>query len=187
MIYNQVASIVLYFIFNQDTHMLLHLTCFILLVIGLVTIIYFSKKQSKQMYLHGLIAGRKEIEEKYENIRKIEQETKQKGYLHIGSTVIMLSNEWEELTVGKIVGFEEKFNTPCIFDEVSETNVWGTTILPYDAQMLNALLKLNPFERWNLVSNKSIYRANQYNWQKNKKSEFDPNETIQILSKKGLI
>ena len=51
--------------------------------------------------------------------------------------------------------------------------------------MLNALLKLNPFERWNLAINNAIFSAEQYNWQKNRISEIDTEKTITILKNKG--
>ncbi len=131
----------------------------------------------QKKYEEGYNAGYSKLQE----IRDIEKSILFETKLAVGSKVICVGNEWQELVVGAVEGLF-KDDIPLVKDEVSATTVLCMgVILPYDYNMLMALAKLNPFERYSLVIAWKANNADQYIF--NKKKSYDDNEDpVKLLS-----
>lgn len=98
----------------------------------------------------------------------------------VGSKVISIGNEWEEMIVGTIRGYEREL--PIVFDELSQEEFLCFSVtVPYHDGLLNALLKLNPYERFALIT------GGKHNYIFDKKTDeehrkiLDPDEIHQRL------
>lgn len=108
-----------------------------------------------------------------------------KGFLHIGAMVICCSNERQELSVGTIVDFQHEL--PIINDVITGQKVMSGLTIPYSKEMLTALMKLDPFERWSLLVARKVYSADEYIFNKNKIDTVYTENTLSILKSKNLI
>lgn len=79
------------------------------------------------------------------------------AFLRIGDPIIVVGNEWENLIVGFVVDVDliTAAQQPAF---IVKDYLSGTTcmtfgeVIDFSNQRLNALLKLDPFERWSLIS-----------------------------------
>ena len=106
----------------------------------------------------------------------------------IGKKVIVLSNEWEDMTVGVVTRVElitqAKQPTFVVKDcFTKEELLTFNDVMEFDKETLQTLLKLNPYERWNLVcSNCPV------NWTKKKIGKItDPTDFYNKLENIGFI
>jgi len=118
-----------------------------------------------------------------------------------GSKVISVPNEWSDFSVGPIEGFLENKNkevseVPIVADVLSgRSKVCFGVIIPFDPKILEALLKLDPFERYSLVTSINAVEAEDYIFSKAKSypgsSLFKParpsQELRSILQSKGYL
>lgn len=102
----------------------------------------------------------------------------------IGKKIIYCSNEWEDPIFGIVSGvdFITKAKSPMLVIKNILTGdvslIDPTSYLDADEQMVEAILKLNPFERWNIATGTSITTSNM--WSKSYESgvELMPTEVI---------
>lgn len=75
-------------------------------------------------------------------------------YYKEGDVIIGVPNEWMPMCVGPIVRFFEKGSrVPVVMDWVAGKEVLCfSPVVRYNIENLRALCKLNPFERYSLVS-----------------------------------
>lgn len=163
---------------------------------------YFRNKLNtkKELFLkEGHSKGWQECREDQAKMREFLATQRQKNFLHVGSKVIGVPNEWQDFTVGEIHSFLETASGPCldaplIQDEISGELSGGGITIPYTPEILNALIKLDPFERWSLLVASHALSKDQYIFDKKKVYEgSEPSkvhtseELVAILGKKGLI
>lgn len=72
----------------------------------------------------------------------------------VGSKVIVISNEWENLVVGTVTGYVmNNSDIPAVFDNISGKELICCGVMHrFSNEKLKALCKLNPYERWNVVA-----------------------------------
>lgn len=107
----------------------------------------------------------------------------------MGKKIIYCSNEWSDPGFGTVVGLEYHtggdvlmlkcknalYGHPGFMNTEEFFYVMLGTYLIADELMTNAVLKLNPFERWNLTTGKSISVSNLWTkWYPEKKELFHP-------------
>lgn len=173
-------------------NMYYHIAMDILWVVITISLYVFITKQNKkidsltqQAFLSGKQQGIQEQQQQYAQIKATEQDLRMKGFLHIGAMVISCSNEWQELSVGKIVDFQH--DLPIIDDVITGQRIMGGLTIPYSKEMLHALMKLDPFERWSLLVARKVYSADEYIFNKKKIDTVDAEKTISILKDKNFI
>lgn len=97
-----------------------------------------------------------------ENFRKFTKEQAVTEWLN--KPVIFFGNEWEDPIIGiafKVVD-SSVFNTnePMVkvYDYITNKTfyTWTSSLLYADMKMIYAILRLNPFERWNIRSRMSV-------------------------------
>lgn len=98
----------------------------------------------------------------------------------IGKPFFSIGNEWEDPIIGIVIGVEhnEKHMTPyaVIWDYVkNEKSLCFNTVRSYSQENFDALYKLNPFERWNLMCNTT------------KHSSIGPENRPPLLTKEEMI
>lgn len=101
--------------------------------------------------------------------------------------VIFFGNEWEDPVIGHVVGPLRTFNTSEPMAAVKNVlndqtyHTWYSSLKYADYEMVTAVLKLNPFERWNLYT-----RAHVNMWSKGypNGSIRTPKEIMDILESK---
>lgn len=76
-----------------------------------------------------------------------------------GDRLIHVSNEWEDMVVGEVVGFLDDFypgkskNIPIIYDWVrGEEMVCFGVLIKFCWDNLDQLCRMNPYERYNAVA-----------------------------------
>ena len=76
-----------------------------------------------------------------------------------GDRLICVSNEWEDMVVGEVVGFLDDFypckskNIPIIYDWVrGEEMVCFGVLIKFCWDNLDQLCRLNPYERYNALA-----------------------------------
>lgn len=80
----------------------------------------------------------------------------------IGKPAIFFGNEWQDPVIGIVIEQANLTNTSELMvrvkDYVSGDDhyVWASSLLFADKPMIDAILKLNPFERWNIRSKVSV-------------------------------
>lgn len=151
---------------------------FMFLVFCLMVIFHFYKRKQHALELdrtfnRGYNQGySKAIEERLEANRLSEQ-IRRDAFLHKGSRVIAISNEWQDICVGEIsemsqVGTSDSY-IPTIKDVLTgEDMCCFGIVIPYTPEILRAVNKLNPFERYSLAISSRMYDVNQYIFHKNK-------------------
>lgn len=100
---------------------------------------------------------------------------------NIGKKVIYTSNEWEDPTFAIIEGLESFHNVDGFMykarDVLNNQTVYffeGTVYLA-DEKMVDCVLKLDPFERWNIKSARENINENMWsNWYPPQRSVTDP-------------
>lgn len=76
----------------------------------------------------------------------------------IGKPVITFGNEWTPMIVGELVAIEQfgrsdQTPLPVIKSYITGDNVISFGhLLPYSDKMLDTLMKLTPYERWNITA-----------------------------------
>lgn len=107
-----------------------------------------------------------------QRIRDFELELRMKNFLHPGGEVLVVSNEWESgnLLHGKVVGFDAKFtDLPMVKDyRTGEVFFCSGLVVPYHPELHAALKKLNPFERYSMLTARGVNSAESYIFDKNK-------------------
>ena len=79
-------------------------------------------------------------------------------YEQLGSIVIYTSNEWTDLVIGTVIRIDHITQNNCpvlIIDDIlssEERMILTHQVYPFSREMREAILKLNPWERWNLKS-----------------------------------
>lgn len=106
----------------------------------------------------------------------------------VGKKVIVFGNEWEDMLVGTAtkIDFITRAKQPVLVVEDcftgQELTVYGH-VCEFHIQTLDALLKLNPFERWNLKS-----QLAHVGWDKPKIGQItDPEQFRKNLKEIGFI
>lgn len=104
----------------------------------------------------------------------------------MGKKVIYCSNEWTDPDFGTVVGYEEWRGVPMLkcknalyghSGSITEEFFYvmlGTYFIA-DELMTNVVLKLNPFERWNLKTGRNVSTTNMWaKWYPQEKELFHP-------------
>lgn len=92
---------------------------------------------------------------------------------HIGKPVIGINNEWCSLEVGELMRLEQFGNPESMAFPVIKNYLTGDSLinfgktLPYSEELFDAMLKLTPYERWNICVNQA-----RVNWNKPKKDKL---------------
>lgn len=81
--------------------------------------------------------------------------------IDIGKPFISVSNEWQDPVIGIVLGVEFVTLGKCpiakVYDFVTDQVVYcGNSRIPYSEYNLDAILKLEPYQRWNLVARSNI-------------------------------
>lgn len=125
---------------------------------------YLAADLIKQSYRNGYDKRYAEEKETRAKIEEFRYET----LLAKGNKVISLSNEWHEMVVGVIRDYGPH-NIPVIWDCVSgEEVIYLGIVIPYSEEMLNALAKLNPFERYSIAASHAAFSSESYIFDKKK-------------------
>lgn len=96
----------------------------------------------------------------------------------LNQPVIHVPNEWQDMTIATVMSFENDRGTKTFLYDVIDQHpcfILGEPI-PYTRQMLDALLKLDPFERWILCLPKELKPTER--WEKEKSKTLTPPEEI---------
>jgi hypothetical protein len=123
------------------------------------------KKIKREQYSSGYSRRHQQIEEQKENLRNAELSVMQDW---IGQKVIYCSNEWEDPLFGTIVAITSFNNTSCpmyVIEDVfgdSPRYCFNGTLYYADEKMVDAILKLNPFERWNMNLARGYLETNMW-------------------------
>lgn len=106
--------------------------------------------------------------------------------MDIGKPFISVTNEWDNPIVGVVLGVEYNTAGNCpiahVYDFITNQSVYcGNGRVPYTDLNLDAILKLNPYQHWNLISKSSL------GMDKAKYNEdcFSPDEIRSILEDRG--
>lgn len=124
----------------------------------------------KRQFSKGYLKGLDEAKKIYEATREYRRET----LFSVGNKVIVIPNEWSDPLVGFIEGFLETKNGPSDVPVVKDLltdklyNAFGL-VIPYSPEILEALLKLDPFERYSLATSQTSASANDYVFGKQKR------------------
>lgn len=81
--------------------------------------------------------------------------------IDIGKLFISVTNEWDNPTIGVVLGVEYVTAGNCpiakVYDFITNTVVLcGNSRIPFTYHNLDAILKLDPYQRWNLLAKSSI-------------------------------
>lgn len=104
----------------------------------------------------------------------------------IGTPFISVTNEWDNPLIGIVLGVQYVTAGNCpiahVYDFITNQSVYcGNSRVPYTDLNLDAILKLNPYQRWNLISKSSLDMDKpKYN-----KDCFSPDEIRTILEDRG--
>lgn len=79
----------------------------------------------------------------------------------IGKLFISVTNEWDNPTIGVVLDVEYVTAGNCpiakVYDFITNTVVLcGNSRIPFTQYNLDAILKLDPYQRWNLVAKSSL-------------------------------
>lgn len=101
------------------------------------------------------------LEEKQKNREQREQLNTLCIEVDIGTAFISVTNEWDNPIIGIVLGvvYVTAGNCPIalVYDFISNQVVLcGNARLPYTDYNLDAVLKLDPYQRWNLIARSSL-------------------------------
>jgi hypothetical protein len=71
----------------------------------------------------------------------------------VGTAVIGISNEWDDMTIGRITGYEESMpEIPIVKNFIDgKEYIMFSVLIYFDKEILETLCKLNPYERYNIA------------------------------------
>lgn len=123
----------------------------ILRFFGLTTLAHAARR-----YLDGINTERARQIESREHIKLVEMQSL------VGKAVIGVSNEWENPLIGTVIKLEmiTRANQPIPVVRCAVTGKEFITfckVMPFTMQRFEALMKLNPYERWCLVDNQNEF------------------------------
>lgn len=137
---------------------------------------YLARYEIQSAYSRG-ISDANAIEIQIRKDRELEELNQ-----FIGKKVILFSNEWEDMIFAEGLRVEpitQSAQPVLVVKDVltDEEYLTFSMILPYSREMAHALLKLNPFERWNIRA-----RNTGTFWDKKIKGDLsDPEAVIEAL------
>jgi len=108
----------------------------------------------------------------------------------VGKPVIGFSNEWENIVVGVVTDLQfiskAQKPIPVVFNYLTgKEQLVICKLMPFTEQRLKALIKLDPYERWCLISpSNKPYRVNDIT---KKPKLYTEEEIFQILENKGFL
>lgn len=157
----------------------MHLSIFLAVLLAAACLFLFFKikanrRNVQEAFFRGKQAGYESARKEREEANKISEQIRRDAFLHVGAKVIAISNEWQDFNVGEIIEMSQVGKSdsyiPTIKDILSgEKMCCFGIVIPYTPEILHALNKLNPFERYSLAISSRMYDVNQYIFHKNKK------------------
>lgn len=148
----------------------------LLIFIGLVYIRHTAVKHAEEVenaIKIGRVQGYNQAFEERQEANRVSEQIRRDAFLHKGARVISISNEWQDICVGEISEMSQVGNSdsyvPIVRDVLTgeEMCCFGV-VIPYTPEILRAVNKLNPFERYSLAISSRMYDVNQYIFHKNK-------------------
>lgn len=122
---------------------------------GLTTI-----KDARERYNLGFSTGVSSERDRQINLRqKLELSCLK---LMIGKPVICVGNEWEDLVIGIVTDIDfitqAKNPIPIVKDILTGKEfITFAKVMPFTMQRFNALVKLDPYERWSVIDNQNSF------------------------------
>lgn len=152
----------------------------ILAFFGLTTLAHAANR-----YLEGMTVQRERDIQQREEYKLADMK------MMIGKPVIGISNEWENPVIGTVIGIEfiTQAQQPIPIVRCAITGkefITFSKVMPFTMQRFEALMKLNPYERWCLVDNQNPH-AHRSSSMPKLPTLFTLEDYIEVLKRKDFI
>lgn len=130
---------------------------------------------------HGVNKERDRQVTERTKIRRFEQEE------WVGKKVIIVSNQWEDPLIGKVIGLEDFGRDEVhILVQCAISNrqiISFGKVIPFSPEILRAVVSLNPYDRWEMFTGQKIERKHPAELEQLSTYE----ELIQVLMDEGFV